>query len=102
MRIRLLLLVASLALVSLSTPGLLATTAIADDGDEYLDWSCKELYRERNGIYKDAGFCFGSKKAIKMFGNAGCEYDDQDDVPLSTNQRATVRQIVAAERENDC
>jgi len=83
------LLAASLAL------GLFATPAAAR-------FPCDELWGERNAIYKDAGYCFKTQKAIAAFGNAGCRYDDIADVPLSARQRADVADIQRQERENAC
>jgi hypothetical protein len=68
----------------------------------FAKFPCDELWGERNAIYKDAGYCFKTAKAIRAFGNAGCQYDDVADVPLSARQRATVADIQRQERENDC
>ncbi len=87
---------AGLMLVSLAT----ATPTLA--ADDYFDWSCNDLYEARNGIYKDGGYCFKTKRAIKKFGNAGCSYDDVGDVPLSSNQRKVIKRIVAAEKSKGC
>jgi hypothetical protein len=64
--------------------------------------SCSSLWYERNGIYKDAGYCFKTSRAIRAFGNAGCSYDNINDVPLSARQRAVVRDIVSRERRMGC
>jgi hypothetical protein len=64
--------------------------------------SCSSLWYERNQIYKDAGYCFKTARAIRAFGNSGCSYDDIGDVPLSARQRAIVRDIVAQERRMGC
>jgi hypothetical protein len=64
--------------------------------------SCASLWFERNQIYKDAGYCFKTPRAMRAFGNAGCSYDDIDDVPLSANQRAVVQGIAAQERRMGC
>jgi hypothetical protein len=64
--------------------------------------SCDSLWNERNQIYKEAGYCFKTARAIRAFGNAGCSYDDINDVPLSANQRAVVQEIVAQERRMGC
>jgi hypothetical protein len=64
--------------------------------------SCSSLWYERNQIYKDAGYCFKTSRAIRSFGNAGCSYDDINDVPLSAHQRAIVRNIVTQERRMGC
>jgi len=63
---------------------------------------CDELWGERNAIYKDAGYCFRTERAIRAFGNAGCKYDDLADVPLSARQRADIADIQRQERENRC
>src|SRR6478736_4490831 len=36
--------------------------------------SCDRAWEERNAIYKDAGYCFKTPKAIAAFGNRGCRY----------------------------
>ena len=64
--------------------------------------SCEELWSERNAIFKAAGYCFRTPQAIRAFGNAGCQFDDKADVPLSTRQREQVAQIGATERQLGC
>lgn len=66
------------------------------------DFPCDELWAERNAVYKDAGYCFKTARAIRAFGNAGCRYDDIADLPLSARDRAKVAEIVAQERANRC
>ncbi|TXN44659.1 YARHG domain-containing protein [Methylobacterium sp. WL7] len=60
------------------------------------------MWSERNAIFKAAGYCFRTPKAIQAFGNAGCQFDDDADVPLSTRQREQVTQIRATERQLGC
>jgi YARHG domain len=64
--------------------------------------SCDDLWFERNAAFKAAGYCFHSPRGIRMFGNAGCQYDDEADVPLSARQREQVAQIRATERRLGC
>lgn len=64
--------------------------------------SCDELWYQRNLIYKEAGYCFKTAAAIKNFGNAGCKFDDQADVPLSARDRAEVASIKKVERAMGC
>ena len=64
--------------------------------------SCGDLWYERNAIYKDAGYCFKTSRGIRAFGNAGCQYDNMNDVPLSANSRARVAEIVRMERDYGC
>jgi YARHG domain len=68
----------------------------------YIDQSCEELYVLRNEIYKARGFCFTTARAIATFGNAGCQYDDINEVPLSAVERRRVADIQRAERLNRC
>jgi hypothetical protein len=63
---------------------------------------CDELWGERNAIYKDAGYCFRTDRAIRAFGNAGCKYDELADVPLSARQRADIADIQRQERAAGC
>ncbi len=64
--------------------------------------TCEQLWYSRNAIYKEAGFCFKTTRAIRTFGNAGCQYDDVEDVPLSSRQRREVNDIQRAESAMRC
>ncbi len=84
----------------------LATTVLATEVQiahaAYIDESCEDLYVLRNEIYKARGFCFKTPRAIATFGNAGCQYDDINGVPLSAAERRRVADIQRAERLNRC
>jgi YARHG domain len=77
-----------------------AGPALAGDAPEH--WNCQQLWTARNQIYKDGGYCFVTQRAVRRFGNAGCDYDDVSDVPLSANQRREVAEIVKYERAKRC
>ncbi len=64
--------------------------------------SCGELRYERNKVYKRAGYCFHTPDMIRAFGNAGCMYDNEADVPLSEEGRQEVAKITRMEREAGC
>ncbi|GLK75215.1 hypothetical protein GCM10008171_04690 [Methylopila jiangsuensis] len=64
--------------------------------------ACAELWGERNAVYARAGYCFKTDRAIRAFGNAGCQYDRLEDVPLSDRERARVRDIQREERLLRC
>jgi hypothetical protein len=81
--------------------GLVATTSLALSQNLYR-LSCSELWYERNNIFKDAGYCFKTSRAIRTFGNAGCAYDSESDVPLSERDRQRVNAIQRIEREKRC
>lgn len=63
---------------------------------------CFELWVERNSVYKRNGYCFKTSRAIAYFGNAGCQYDREADVPLSAAERRAVARIRAEERALGC
>lgn len=63
---------------------------------------CEDLWYRRNSIFKQAGYCFKTTRAIRTFGNAGCAYDDENDVPLSARQRQVVADLRSQEREFGC
>jgi len=81
--------------------GFVATTSLALSQNLYR-LSCSELWYERNNIFKDAGYCFKTPRAIRTFGNAGCAYDSEYDVPLSERDRQRVNAIKRIEREKGC
>ena len=64
--------------------------------------SCSQLWYQRNSIYKAAGYCFRTPRAIRAFGNANCSYDSEYDVPLSARQRRQVEDIKATEQALGC
>ncbi|MDX3806402.1 YARHG domain-containing protein [Bosea thiooxidans] len=64
--------------------------------------TCASLWTSRNEIYKAQGYCFRTQRAISAFGNAGCQYDNIEDVPLSANDRRAIADIVRQERALRC
>jgi hypothetical protein len=63
---------------------------------------CEDLWVARNSIYKEAGYCFKTARAINYFGNYGCRYDVEAALPLSPDQRARISRILSQERNNGC
>lgn len=64
--------------------------------------SCEDFWFARNEIYKAQGYCFRTQRGVAAFGNAGCVYDDVEDVPLSASQRRVIAGIVREERARRC
>lgn len=64
--------------------------------------SCEDLWFARNEIYKAQGYCFRTQRGIAAFGNAGCVYDDVNEVPLSAVQRRDIAAIQREERARGC
>lgn len=63
---------------------------------------CDQLWYERNAQYKAAGYCFKTARAIQTFGNAGCIYQVEGQVPLTPWQRQRIAYIIGQERANGC
>ncbi|MCJ2068217.1 YARHG domain-containing protein [Methylobacterium sp. J-030] len=72
----------------------IASGAQADD--------CAEAWYQRNLIYKQAGYCFRTDRAIRTFGNAECRYDSMRDVRLSPQEQRAVARLQAFERAHAC
>jgi len=64
--------------------------------------TCQRLWVERNQIYKDYGYCFKTERAIRYFGNRGCRYEYESDIPFKRRDRALIRRLQAEEREMGC
>jgi hypothetical protein len=64
--------------------------------------NCDFLYTMRNSIYKERGYCFTTARAIQTFGNAGCRFDNVNEVPLNRFERANVAAIKSAEQAMNC
>jgi hypothetical protein len=64
--------------------------------------SCQALWVERNSYFKEYGYCFKTSRAIRYFGNAGCSYDSEADVPLPRGIRRRVAEISRMERALGC
>jgi YARHG domain-containing protein len=59
---------------------------------------CEQLWLERNQIFADAGYCFKTERAIRVFGrNCVPPYGR-----LSGNAQARVDNIQRQERRNGC
>jgi hypothetical protein len=64
--------------------------------------NCNQLWYQRNSIFKVAGYCFHTARAIRLFGNAGCTYDNENNLPLSERDRRLVNTIKRVERMKSC
>jgi hypothetical protein len=81
---------------------LLSAVIVVAAGPAFAQSTCEQLWYSRNAIFKEAGYCFKTTRAIRTFGNAGCQFDEQEDVPLSNRQRQDVNDIQRAERALRC
>jgi YARHG domain len=64
----------NITLSLLMTTAFLSSTMVVS-AQEYQNYSCSDLWKERNSIFKEAGYCFKTSRAQRYFGNAGCQYD---------------------------
>jgi YARHG domain len=62
--------------------------------------TCDQLWVARNSIY--SGYCFKMERAIQYFGNGGCTYQDESDIPFTQAERTLIAQYVAQERAQGC
>ena len=63
---------------------------------------CYRLWLDRNRIYKAHGYCFHTPRARARFGNFGCEFWHEFEVPLSPRASADIDYIVAQEYRHGC
>lgn len=63
---------------------------------------CEDLWYRRNLIFKSAGLCFRSSRGISTFGNAGCQFDKENDMPMSERERQAAAVILQQERSLGC
>jgi hypothetical protein len=73
-----------------------------DGGGGSAGMTCQQLWVARNSIYKARGYCFKTQRAIAYFGNAGCIYQNEGDVPFSGPEQAQIAQYQAQERAMGC
>ncbi|HEX2334866.1 MAG TPA: YARHG domain-containing protein [Hyphomicrobiaceae bacterium] len=73
-----------------------------DGGGGTTGMTCDQLWVARNSIYKLRGYCFKTQRAIQYFGNSGCIYQNEGDVPFTPADRALIAQYVAQERAQGC
>jgi hypothetical protein len=66
------------------------------------EWSCQLLWEVRNQIYYENFYCFRTSAGINAFGNEGCRYSNDADVPLNRVERQNVSTIRAMERAKGC
>jgi len=64
--------------------------------------SCQVPWEVRNTIFKERGYCFGTAKVVKAFGNAGCLYHDVARVPRNDFERANISVIKEVENSKGC
>jgi len=63
---------------------------------------CQQLWTVRNSIYASRGYCFKTARGREAFSNAGCQYDDEAEVPLNDFERANIRLIRSIEKRRGC
>jgi len=96
---RALLALTLIAAVSVFFDGAVSSAAAQD---ELSTMSCGDLWYRRNAIFARNGYCFKTDRAIRVFGNSGCRFDVESDVPMSRAEREEVEVIRAIERRRGC
>jgi hypothetical protein len=85
---------AATALAAAATLGATMPPASAQD--------CQLLWLERNTYYKQAGYCFRTRRAIEYFGNEGCYIYNEAQVRFAPNIRRRIQDIMRLERALGC
>lgn len=89
---------ASAAALGLAATAFAAASLPAQAGAPFSEYSCHELWMERNGVLANNGYCFKSAKAIAEFGK-GCHPPYGD---LSSKEEAIVSEIKMWEKKKGC
>lgn len=63
---------------------------------------CDQLWTVRNGIFAARGYCFSTGRGKDEFGNDGCRFPVQEDVPLNDYERANIRVVQSIEKRRGC
>jgi hypothetical protein len=79
--------------------GGLAITSSPASAQDICSQSCHALWVARNQIYKNNGYCFKTRRAIRYFGNGGCWTRNPK---LSAYERRLVNTYRQCERINGC
>ena len=88
-----------IAAVGIFFDAALSSAAAQDDPSSM---SCGDLWYRRNEIFARNGYCFKTDRAIRVFGNQGCRFCVEADVPMSRAEREEVEIIRAIERRRGC
>ena len=91
-------------ILALAAAASLATSLVpAQAGDVQGDaYNCQELWVMRNQMYKDAGYCFSTTRAITYFGNGGCTTSNHADLVLSGQEQETLHAVKKSEVRQSC
>lgn len=82
------------------TVGCVQNRLIAPGDAEQL--GCDQLWTVRNGIFAARGYCFHTERGKEEFGNDGCRFPVQEDVPLNDFERANIKVIQSIEKRRGC
>lgn len=65
--------------------------------------SCDSLWRQRNAIFHEFGYCFDSARGVSLFGNDNC-FRNQNETwrAMGESNRQRIRSIKELERVNGC
>ena len=64
--------------------------------------SCQSLWVERNQYYKNAGYCFKTDRAIRLFRQSRLPLQQRGQLPLSRSVRNRIDAIVRLEARLGC
>lgn len=64
--------------------------------------SCQALWKVRNQVFHDKGYCFPGVETQAIFNNTGCQFDKAANIPLSDSEREYVKSIRTIEETKGC
>jgi hypothetical protein len=88
----------NLSVATIAAAMLVGTATLAAPGAR-AQGSCQSLWVERNGNYKQAGYCFRTQRAVAYFGNGGSYIYREADIRFSPGDWAPTQEIRRIERQ---
>lgn len=91
--------------IRLAAAGVLAALLLAAGPAAALEpsaMSCAQLWHAKNAFLKAKGFCFTDPRAVRTFGNDGCNVRDLERVPMTSADRQLMARILLAEKIKLC
>ncbi len=70
--------------------------------DALIELPCDTLWKKRNQIFHDKGYCFTKDTGKNIFDNEGCKYEKASEIPLSESEKEHVRMLREIEENKGC
>lgn len=70
--------------------------------DVLTELPCETLWKKRNQIFHDKGYCFKKDAGKNIFDNVGCKFDKASDIPMTESEKENVRMLREIEENKGC